>query len=187
MFCSECGNKLNENAKFCDKCGAKVGEVNNNNGVQYADDISTNANNVSSASVSSNNTVGGYEETKVYQILSYLGILWLVGLLCGYKDDENVKFHVGQGMILTVVSFVALIVVAIVNQVLIYSIFKEETTLLGIGLGVYQISKTGIIISAILYILVGAFDFIMMIIGIKNVIDKNKKELPLIGKFAFYK
>lgn len=27
MFCSECGTKLNDNAKFCFNCGAKVGEV----------------------------------------------------------------------------------------------------------------------------------------------------------------
>jgi uncharacterized OB-fold protein len=27
MFCSSCGNKLNENAKFCSKCGMKVEKV----------------------------------------------------------------------------------------------------------------------------------------------------------------
>ena len=27
MFCSNCGNKLNEGANFCDKCGAKVVSV----------------------------------------------------------------------------------------------------------------------------------------------------------------
>ncbi|MFW6015942.1 MAG: zinc-ribbon domain-containing protein [bacterium] len=29
MFCSNCGEKLNENVKFCSGCGAKVGEVHN--------------------------------------------------------------------------------------------------------------------------------------------------------------
>lgn len=179
MFCSECGNKLNKDAKFCDKCGAKVSSSSDNevkyadNGIKYAD--SSNVNN------------GSYEQTKVYQILAYFGILWIAGLLCGYKDDENVKFHVGQGIILSIVSFVALIVVAIVNQVIIFSIFKQEKTLLGYGLGIYQVSETGLIISGILYLLVGVFELVMMIIGIKNVLDKNKKELPIIGKFAFYK
>ena len=70
---------------------------------------------------------------------------------------------------------------------IIFSIFKEEKTFLGYGLGVYEVSKTGITISVILYGLVSVFSLAMMIIGIKNVLDKNKKQLPIIGKFAFYK
>lgn len=29
MFCSKCGNKLNENDKFCNKCGSSI-TVNDN-------------------------------------------------------------------------------------------------------------------------------------------------------------
>ncbi len=29
MFCTKCGNELNENMAFCSKCGAKVGEQEN--------------------------------------------------------------------------------------------------------------------------------------------------------------
>lgn len=178
MFCSECGKKLDVNAKFCDNCGAKVGNID-------IEDSNNKVNNNSNTNTNLNNN--NYEQTKVYQILSYLGILWLVGLLCGYKDDADVKFHVGQGMILTISMFVISLIVGIVNQVIVFSIFKQEKTFLGYGLGVYEVSKTGITISVILYGLVGIFSLAMVIIGIKNVLDKNKKPLPVIGKFAFYK
>lgn len=190
MFCNECGNKLDVNAKFCDKCGAKVGSdaTTSNDSNEVSEKVETISNNVNASTNVNNSTkTSNHEQTKAYQILSYLGILWLVGLLSGYKDDEDVKFHVGQGMILTIVMFVASLIVGIINQVIIFSIFKEEKTFLGYGLGVYEVSKTGITISVILYGLVSVFSLAMMIIGIKNVLDKNKKQLPIIGKFAFYK
>ena len=31
MFCSNCGNEINENTKFCPNCGSKI--VSNTNGV----------------------------------------------------------------------------------------------------------------------------------------------------------
>ena len=30
MFCSKCGNQLDEGVAFCPKCGAKVGETKEN-------------------------------------------------------------------------------------------------------------------------------------------------------------
>ncbi|MBQ4050702.1 MAG: hypothetical protein IJD13_03670 [Oscillospiraceae bacterium] len=36
---------------------------------------------------------------KLYSILAYIGILWIVGLLAA-KDDVYVKYHVNQGLIL---------------------------------------------------------------------------------------
>lgn len=171
MFCSECGKKLDATSKFCDKCGAKVTSVN-----ESEKDNSKN-----------NKEASNYERTKIYQILSYFGILWLVGLLCGDRDDEEVKFHVGQGMILTISMFIFSLVISIINQVLVFSIFKSEKMIFGLGTGIYEISKTGLFISGLLYFLVGCFSLAMMIIGIKNVIDRNRKELPIIGRFAFYK
>ena len=43
---------------------------------------------------------------KLYNILSYLGILWLVGLIAA-KDEPDVRFHVNQGIVLTIGWFVA--------------------------------------------------------------------------------
>lgn len=36
---------------------------------------------------------------KLYSVLAYIGILWIVGLLAA-KDDVFVKYHVNQGLIL---------------------------------------------------------------------------------------
>ena len=38
---------------------------------------------------------------KLYNILAYFGILWLVGLIAA-KDEPDVKFHVNQGIVLTI-------------------------------------------------------------------------------------
>ena len=45
------------------------------------------------------------ENRKLYSILAYLGLLFLIGLFLA-KDDPVVKFHVNQGLILTIASFV---------------------------------------------------------------------------------
>ena len=48
---------------------------------------------------------GKSNNTKLFSILAYIGILWLIGLLCD-KDNETVKFHVNQGIWLTILSFI---------------------------------------------------------------------------------
>ena len=45
------------------------------------------------------------DNTKIFSILSYIGILWLIGLLCD-KDNEVVKFHVNEGIWLTIIGAV---------------------------------------------------------------------------------
>ena len=39
---------------------------------------------------------------KLFSVLAYLGILWIVGLLAA-NDDLYVKYHVNQGLILFIV------------------------------------------------------------------------------------
>ena len=58
------------------------------------------------------------DSTKVYKILSYIGILWIVGLFVKEKDDESVKFHVGQGMLVTITA----IVISLINDLVISQI-----------------------------------------------------------------
>lgn len=43
------------------------------------------------------------EGNKTYNILAYISILWLVGLLSA-KDQPDVRFHVNQGIILSIAS-----------------------------------------------------------------------------------
>ncbi|MFZ4861089.1 DUF4870 domain-containing protein [Sphingobacterium sp. Mn56C] len=103
--------------------------------------------------------------SKVQSILSYLGILWLVGFFAGKKERDNFSiYHLKQGFGLMVVGVVFNVIVRIV-----LAISETMGSLL---------SYAGILL------------LIFTILGIVNVINKVKKPLPIIGKafensFAF--
>ena len=50
-----------------------------------------------------------YNGNKVFAILSYIGILWIIGLLAD-KESEFTKFHVNQGIWLFIISVVGAII-----------------------------------------------------------------------------
>ncbi len=54
-----------------------------------------------------NNTGGN---NKVMAILCYIGILWLIPLLTDAKNDSFVKFHINQGIILSIAYVVMMII-----------------------------------------------------------------------------
>lgn len=158
MFCKNCGKQLEDNAKFCNNCGTSTGD----NQPLNADSATTSANN----------------SVKIFSVLSYIGILWLVGLLVKpEKDDPKVRFHVGQGIVLTIFSVVVNIVFEIINKILV-AVF-----------GVFGIFTAGIatIIISLLGLAVSATIIALMIIGIVNAVKEEQKPLPFIGGFAFYK
>lgn len=128
---------------------------------------------------SQNTNVQNDPNTKLYKILSYIGILWLVGLIVpDVKDNKSVKFHVGQGMLLTIAGVGLNMIVGILN--VIVSIFVAL-------IDVYALS---ILVSAFFGILYGAVSIgtlVLMIMGIMNANNGKDEPLPVIGKFAFYK
>lgn len=117
------------------------------------------------------------KNVKLYSILAYIGILWIVGLLVKEKDNKTVKFHVGQGMLLTILS----IAISIVNNVVISNIFTTTKYLWGVPYT--TVSGFGMLIESALYIVV----FVLMVIGIINAANGKEEELPVIGQYAFYK
>ena len=86
-------------------------------------------------------------------ILSYLGIFIIIPLLVA-KEDDFVKYHIKQGLVLLIATF-AIFVIAWIP-------------VLGWLLGFFA--------------WIGCF--VLVIIGIINVVKGKKKELPLIGQFA---
>lgn len=122
---------------------------------------------------------------KVYKILSYIGILWLVGLFVKEKNDKSVRFHVGQGIILTIAGVIIAIAVSIINTVIIANIFT--TTVNVFGMPVTTVSGLGVTIMSILDLAVYVFNILFMVLGIVNAAKGKDEELPFIGKFAFYK
>ena len=95
---------------------------------------------------------------KVMAVLCYLGILWLVPLLTEYKNDPFVKFHINQGIILTIFSAIVWV-------------FGLIPVLGGV------ISWAG-----------GIAALVLMIVGIINAVNMEEKPLPIIGTlFTIYK
>lgn len=106
---------------------------------------------------------------KLFNVLAYIGILWLVPLLAA-KDDESCRFNANQGLVL----FISEIAVNIVN--IIMSILLD---LIGIG-----------IISLLWSIIVWAASvalFVFAIIGVVNAFKGEDKELPIIGSIKILK
>jgi uncharacterized membrane protein len=85
-------------------------------------------------------------------------IIFFVPLLTEAKNDPFVKYHVKQGLVI----FIGWIAVGIIGYILGYAFY----------------------IGWMLARLLNLFLFILMIIGIKNASQGEKKPLPIIGKFG---
>lgn len=110
-----------------------------------------------------------FQKQTVYCVLAYIYILWIVGLLAE-KDNETVKFHVNQGIILSAVSFFSLVIINVMSNFL------------------YSIAPILASVSALLEILWLVFYVIFTFWGIKNAIKQENKPLPVIGSlFNFVK
>lgn len=118
------------------------------------------------------------DTTKIYRILSYIGILWIIGLFVNEKDRPEVKFHVGQGMLLSIVNVGLAIIMGIISF-----IFGFIFGLAGLDL----LAKLFGVLFTLIGVAIDAGTLVLMILGIINANNNENKPLPLIGKFAFYK
>ena len=152
-FCEYCGKSISEKAEVCPNCG------------KYT---SLHKEKVESSTIKDN---------KIFNILSYFGILWIIGMLCDHKDDKDVRFHVGQGMLVTIVE----LAVALINNLLIANIFVRR-----IDYWYYSYKTTsgfGLFLMWVLWMVPA----VLSVIGIINAYKGEQKELPFIGKYKFYK
>ncbi len=95
---------------------------------------------------------------KLYCVLSYFFILWLVGLI-QMPNDPDVRFHVNQGIVLSI----AAAIVSVLGSVIPI-------------LGWFIIAPVG-----------GIAVLVLAIMGIINAVNNQQKELPLIGKIKILK
>ena len=100
----------------------------------------------------------GSDNSKIVAVLAYflIGIIWYY-LDKSVQNNSFVKYHVNQGIILLIFSFVWHIILNILHVVSY--------------------------IWGVLYLL-GFVPWIFVIIGIINVLNGDKKELPIIGQYA---
>ena len=97
----------------------------------------------------------------LFGVLAYIPPLFLIGLLTS-KNDEFIMFHVNQGIVLTLASIALGIVSGILGAI---------------------VSILGSIVSGI----GGIAIFVLLVMGIINVVNKEMKELPVIGQIHLIK
>lgn len=112
---------------------------------------------------------GPEDSTVAFSMLAYIPFLWLVGLLAD-RNNPTVKFHVNQGIILTVfecvLSFVLSIAKGIISLLFSFTIIFSGLSALLNGL----LSLAGI-----------AVVLAYTIVGIINASKQRQVPLPLIG------
>lgn len=104
---------------------------------------------------------------KIYGVLSYIGILWLVGLLAG--KTEFAKFHANQGLVLFLAELILGVVAGIASAILLF------------------VPVIGSIIGGLLTAVVSLGSLALMIVGIVNVVQGQMKPLPVIGGIRIIK
>ena len=107
------------------------------------------------------------DDKKIMGILSYISFLCLIPLFTK-KDDDFVYFHAKQGLVLFGLEVIVYVIYRILVAILIGSI---------IGWGLLSILT-------LIVNLLNIGLLVLSIIGIINVVQNQKKGLPLIGKFA---
>lgn len=95
---------------------------------------------------------------KIMAVLCYIWILWIIPILTDAKNDPFVRFHINQGIILTIFSLVIWVIGFIP------------------------------VIGGIVEWVGGIALFILSIIGIINAINMEEKPVPVVGTlFTVYK
>lgn len=94
-----------------------------------------------------------FRKNTLMAILAYVGLFIIIPYLVA-KDDDFVKFHIKQGLVLVVIELI---------------VWFAGTMIWGL----YP-----------LLMLVNVATLVLSVIGIINVLQDNEKELPLVGQFA---
>lgn len=186
MYCPNCGAAYTDGANFCEHCGTALSSQQPapTSPEKPAEGSAATVSTVPPVAEPSQQTVPPMPSNDrsgnvtLFCVLSYIGILWLVGLIASpEKDDPRVRFHVGQGILLTVVAAILSIAGGIVTTV-IKAIFS---------FGIFHVfSIVAGLIATLITIAISLGLLALMIIGILHAVQGKEEPLPVIGKFAFY-
>ena len=133
MYCAECGEEVASSAKFCENCGAQVDQSESTSQDSSQSEQSEPAGHDSTqttqseptAASSGGNAAGGLEPNIAGALSYLLGFLTGLVFFLIEEEDEFVRFHAAQSMVV----FGGLFVLAIVVQVF--------TTVLGATAGLF--------------------------------------------------
>lgn len=108
------------------------------------------------------------DNTKLFCILSYFSVLWLLGLLID-PDHPKVRFHVNQGILLSIFSAAYSLIMTILNAAFTYLPFM-------------------FIFTTLLSVLGGVAVLGLMVWGIVNAAQDKEEPLPVFGSlYTFIK
>ncbi len=185
--CQKCNAQMADTAKFCTVCGWQAAESAPASVPFQAAPPQPQAEQFQPSGYDRPLQVAPTDNRKTYSILAYIGIFWLFGMLAApEKFDRRVRFHVGQGIMASIVSAACCIVAAILSAIF-NSLFTTETTIFGYGTGYYETSPVAEAISTLLWLAAAGITVFFAVYGIIKIRHNEDGYLPLIGKFAFYK
>lgn len=172
-FCSNCGQKLEDGAKFCSGCGTPVAGAEQsaqqpNTPPQPEAQTYTSVEDPFRQFAKSDDKTAEFDpmdikNNKAIAILSYIGIFVLIPIF-GAKHSKFARFHANQGLFLLILSVAYSIITAVIRRVFLW-----------ISWPLYQIFSA-------LFPLLGLAFLALAIIGIVNAANGKAKELPVIGK-----
>lgn len=110
------------------------------------------------------------QNNKIFGILAYIGILFLVPLLAA-KDSQYAKFHANQGFVL----FIAVLILQVVGRTV-------AAILNAVTFGVF-----GNLFTALISLAIGICSIVFMVLGIMNACSGEPKKLPIIGGITLLK
>ena len=163
-FCTNCGSKIDDEARFCPDCGAPVvpGAPKAEPWEEEKKDFGTKINELNNTpDTTSEFDQNDIQSNKVMAVLAYLGILVLVPLFAA-RESRYARFHTNQGLVLAIAQFAWTFVSRIIVSAVGAASFSRH--LLGIGIGA-----------------------VLAVIGIINAAKGTAKELPVIGKITILK
>lgn len=157
-MCEKCNCQVSSAASFCPNCGSKV---------------------VQSTQVSNSNI-------QLFKVLAYIGPLWLIGLLCKEKNDEKLKFHVGQGIMITILAVITNVINVFLRLIARFIIINDNR-IFGQGYESNLTNSWATSVTSLFGLILSSIPLILMIIGIIHVAKNEEEPLPFIGEYAFYK
>lgn len=156
--CNKCGAEIEDSAMKCPVCGAtQITDQGEDLGKKITEGFGKFNDTKETTSEYDSRDI---ENNKVFAILSYIGILFVVGLIAAPKS-KFARFHANQGLALFIVEIALGIVSGIVSFIPVVS---------------------GIVSAA-----VGIISLVYMVIGIYNSASGKAKELPVIGGISIIK
>lgn len=156
--CNKCGAEIDDYVLICPSCGGAPDETKNDDigkkiseGFEKLNDTKETTSDCDAKDI---------EENKAFAILSYIGPLFIIGLIAA-PNSKFTRFHANQGLVLFILEILFGIATKIFLFIPIVSILVNSVT--------------------------GLISFLYIVIGVYNSASGRAKELPLIGGISIIK